>query len=286
MDPNKLVAELSTLLSLPETYYRAQKVLADPMSHSADLAEVIELDTAMTAQLLKLVNCALYRFPGKIDRVDHAISLVGRSALQDLVLATAATHTFRKLSPDLVDMSTFWHHSVYTALLSKQLAARCNPPPAHSESMFIAGLLHDVGQLVLYQTQPELAAQTLAQAEPTDIGLYQSEQNIFGFTHADVGAELLNHWRLPLWLQDVVAHHHEPSRAKDNQQEAYLLHLANFIANRVEPGRNITKCEPRLDSVAWTKSDLNEDVVEPVLEDANTNFMSVLEIIVPGKILI
>jgi putative nucleotidyltransferase with HDIG domain len=276
-----LVRDTRSVVSLPEAYYRLQELIDDPRHDINLVAKVIESDSGLTARLLKAVNSSLYGLPQRIDRVSYAVSLMGSKALRDLILATAIVRTFGKLPAQLVDLSTFWHHSVYCGLVASHLAKHCRI--LHKERMLAAGLLHDLGQLVLYRSQPELSARALAQAEPADDGAYLAEQAVFGYTHAEVGAELLKAWRVPESLQEVVRHHHRPDPASPHALEACVVHIANSIANRVEPARNIADCEMRVSPVAWEITGLSEEAVGSALSAANEGFLDTLEILVPGN---
>jgi putative nucleotidyltransferase with HDIG domain len=276
-----LIDSVRKLISLPEVYYRARELLEDPYSDSGEIGKVIECDTGLTARLLQIVNSALYGLPGRVDRVSHAVTLLGRQTLRDLVLATLAIRVFGRISTQLVDVSTFWHHSVYCGLIAKTLARYCHV--LHAERLLVAGLLHDAGQLVLYHLRPEPAARALALAEPNDDGLYRAERAVFGYTHAMVGAELLRRWALPKSLQTSVAFHHEPERATDYVLETHIVYLANAIANRVEPGRTIEECDFASKSDAWQMVGLSEDQIEVVVADVDLQFLETLDLLMPGQ---
>ncbi len=189
-----------------------------------------------------------------------------------------------RITSDLVDMSTFWHHSVFCALIARLLGKRCNTP--HTERLFGAGLLHDVGQLVIYHELPELARQALASAEPSDDGLYRAEKSVLGFTHGDVGAALFKAWGLPDSLQAAARFHHEPSAANDFAFEAAIVHLANSAANAIEPARNILACRPERDPEAWQLTGLSEEALNEVVPEAEVQFLEVIRIISPHAPLI
>lgn len=281
MDLQNLIKQAQDLISLPEIYYRAQELLDDPSSDAATLARVIETDTGLSVRLLRMANSPFYSPSGRIDRISYAVTLLGNSALRDLILSTVILRAFKNISTRLVDLTSFWHHSLYCGLAARQLSKLKGV--LHGERMLVAGVVHDVGQLLLYQMQPELAKQALMQAAETDDGMYRAEQNVFGFTHCDVGAALLESWNLPAGLREMVAFHHEPARAGQHSLDAALLHLGNFVANRIEPGRQIAECLPVIDPMAWEITGLTEDVLEPVINTANDQFLESLDMLMPGK---
>lgn len=281
MTARELVAGVTNLLSFSTVYLRVNELLQDPQSSAQDLGAVISHEPGLATRLLKIVNSAYYGFPRKIDTLTRAVTIVGTTELEALVLATTAVDAFNRTSTDLVDMSAFWHHSVYCGLAGRFLARRSGV--LHTERLFVAGLLHDVGQLVIYQQIPEQARQALAAAEPTDDGLYRAEQHLLGFTHGDVAAELFERWKLPASIKEAAAFHHEPGRAQEFPLETALVHLANSVANTVEPARNILECRPMRDPQAWESTGLSEEDLDRALAYANEQFFDVIRMISPDK---
>ncbi|MCB1878317.1 MAG: HDOD domain-containing protein [Chromatiales bacterium] len=285
MTPQDLVGDVAELLSLPEVYFRTQELLDDPESTVDQLGKVVEYDVALTTRLLKLVNSAYFARPMRIDRVSHAISLIGRTELQNIILAMSAADVFRKIPNDLVDMSTFWYHSVYAALLARMLSPKAGI--LHGERMFVAGLLHDVGHLVLYSRMPDHSRQVLESAPVTDGGIYEMEKEVIGFTHAEVGDALMEMWKLPDSLRAVVHWHHEPARAPaDFVREVNVVHIANSLANSAEAGRYIVECKSEVEPSAWEATGLSEQRARLFLNDVDREVAGVLQVVAPGAVVI
>lgn len=232
MTPQELVADNIDLVSLPEVCMRVQSMADDPDCTAKELGKVVSQDIALTANLLKLVNSAYYGFPAKIDTVSRAVSVVGIRELRDLTLAMSAVEVFSSIPDDLIDMVSFWRHSVFCGLLGQALASHCNV--LHKERLFISGLLHDVGKLLIYCKLPEVASDILQKIDAGSEDVCAEEQRILGFDHAQVGAELLLLWQLPLSLQEAVAYHHTPELAEIAQLETAIIHLANAVTNYIE----------------------------------------------------
>jgi HD-like signal output (HDOD) protein len=282
--PEELAANVSTLVSLPEAYLRLNALLDEPNTTSADLGAVIAHDPGLATRLLRIVNSAFYGLASQIDELDRAVTIVGRNELRDLVLATVAVETFNKIDSDLVDMSTFWHHSVFCALIARSLGRRCQA--TYPERLFAAGLLHDVGQLVIYHERPELGREALARAEASDDGLHQAEQELLGFTHGEVGAALFAAWGLPETLQAVTRFHHQPLAGNTFLFETAIVHLANSAANTVEPGRNILECRPERHPGSWRLTGLTEEDLEATMPEVEVQFLDVIQILSPDQPLI
>ncbi len=230
--PESLVRDNIQLVSLPEVCMQVQTMADNPNCGADDLGRLIAKDTALTTKLLRLVNSAFYGFTSKVETVNRAVSLVGIAELRNITLAASAAEVFADISADLMDMVSFWRHSVFTGLVARKLAAECHV--LHHERLFTAGLLHDVGRLLIFMRLPEKASEILA-AERRDHGdLYELERAVLGFDHAQAGAELLTFWQLPPALCAAVRYHHQPQEADDAQLEAAIVHLANAITHYLE----------------------------------------------------
>lgn len=285
MDGKDLVAGVAQLVSLPEVCHRVNEMLDDPNVTSNQVGRVIRLDPALTARLLKIVNSALYGFRSRIDTVSQAVTIIGLEELRSLVMASSANLVFNRISTDLVDMDTFWHHSVYTGLVARHLAGQCEL--SGRETIFLTGLLHDVGQLVIYNQLPKEASRILAQTDAQERKLCDVEREVLGFDHTEVGAELLKLWELPRSLWEPVRHHHMPSGSETYPRQSALLHIANAIANTVEPilksSTAPASTPPLVDPTAWELTGLTDAVVDPITRTVNLELLDVLEVICPAN---
>ncbi len=232
MQARDLVADHIELVSLPEVCVRIQELADDPDCSLDDFAAVVAHDPSLTARLLKLVNSAFYGFPSRVETVSRAVGLVGILALRNLALATAAVELFTDLPGQRLALFPFWRHSVFCGLVARNLAEAAQV--LHGERLFVGGLLHDVGRLLIFSRLPEAAARIQAESDPGDCNPELAERRVLGFDHAEVGGELLLAWMLPQALRESVRHHHRPLAAGDHVLEASLLHLANAATHQVE----------------------------------------------------
>lgn len=230
--PENLVRNNIQLVSLPEVCMQVQTMADDPNAGAEDLGRLIRQDTALTTKLLRLVNSAFYGFPSKVETVNRAVSLVGIAELRNITLAASAAEIFADIPGDLMDMVSFWRHSVFTGLVARKLAADCHV--LHNERLFTAGLLHDVGRLLIFMRLPEQAHEILAVERADHNDLCTLERAVLSFDHAEAGAALLEFWKLPPSLCAAVRYHHAPQQANDAELEAAILHLANAITNYLE----------------------------------------------------
>ncbi len=281
MTLDDLVARAGELVSLPEACLRLNDVLADDRSTAEDVAETLRTDPALSARVLKLVNSAFYGLPRRVETVTHAVALLGREEIRTLAFATAAAETFAKVPPEDVNVDSFWRHSVYTAALASVLVRERR---AGRERAFLAGLLHDVGWLVLLHLDPEGSRRVLEADGEGWARLHAAEHEHWGFTHADVGARLLEAWGLPESLWAPVEFHHVPSRARAHPADAARVHLANAVASLREPGILCVEPgdAPSADESAWVAAGLTPEDLEALLPEAEERFDETLEIVFSG----
>lgn len=278
--PSALVAGIGQLVSLPDVALRLNALIDSGTASHADMAEVVSSDPALVARLLRIVNSAAYGLPARVDTVTRAITLVGAEELRALVLATMAAQAFRHIPFDLVDMDTFWQHSIYTALAARAVAAEVRP--AHRERLFLAGLLHDVGELVLYHQLPEVSRRILEAMQHG--GTRETEEfSALGFTHADVGAELLRSWQLPGTLVEPVQFHHDWQSRPEGAPDADIVALANLVAKSMEPGvKSVRRTPVVIDETLWARTGWVSDRQAAIVAAIDAGWYEVMKIIVPG----
>ena len=229
-----LIDDVSYLVSPPDVCVKVFELIESNTASAQDIGEVISHDPSLTARLLRLVNSSFYNFPRRIDTISRAVTIIGIRELYSLVIAVSAIKSFTGLSSKLVNIDTFWRHSIYTGLIARALARDCGV--LHPERLFVAGMMHDIGSLVLYHRLPEQATELLLISDGDEGILHQAELAALGFTHADLGSALMKMWMLPEILQESVCYHHMPSYASEAALEASILHLADSLANQSELG--------------------------------------------------
>jgi len=233
----ELVSNQRALASLPTLYYKVRNALSDPEVVIQTLSELISTDPSLAAAVLRIANSAFYGFPRKIETLSRAIGLIGLNQLGDIVLASTLASTFQGIRPQKMDMTRFWRGSIRRALLCRSMARHLEE--RDPERFFILGLLSDMGHLVLYQAQPDLAAIILDMASCSLVDVAQKERAMLGCDFAEVGAALILKWQLPESFANVVRHQLDPIKAGDQAAEAARLNLAISIAEALERGEQI-----------------------------------------------
>ena len=243
--PQSLVESVMQLISLPEIYLRLQRVIDDPDHSREQVAEVIAYDPALSLRVLRIANSSYYSFPREIETVAAAVSIIGELDLRNLVLATTVVGSMDALGHQGVNIDEFWLHSLRCGIGARLVARAvggCNP-----EVLFLAGILHDLGILVIYQHNASLAAAIARHIEEQHQLRDQAERELLGFDHAEVGALLIDAWGLPRELIEPIRCHHQYQLARQDQTAALMLALANFLAEP-DPGDEAA-ADPRLETM-------------------------------------
>lgn len=257
---DQFVSDVTELISPPEVWVRINDLMDDPGSSVADVASVVSSDAALTSGLLKVANCALYGFPSKVETVSRAITVLGMHELYSIATAVTAAKAFSSIPNNIVDPFTFWKHSVSVAMLAKRIASRSKV--LHPERLFVAGILHDVGALVIFSKAPEISTEFLLSSSGDEGVMSNIEMEAIGFNHAIVGARLLSSWGLPKSLIDAIRHHHSPVEAGDGLMDACILHVADAMANGMEGSSFVAEVSPSefsVDPLVWDVLRITQD---------------------------
>lgn len=258
-----LVSGIPSLSSYSGVLEELEDVLNDPSSTLATMGETIEKDPALTARLLKLGNSSFYGFSSRLETVTEAISLIGIQQVQDLIIASNVVEIFEGVSPEHVSMESFWRHSLACGVAGRLLAIerRVLKP----EKYFVAGLLHDVGRLVIYMRAPDAAREIFACYESKRMMLREAENNVLGFDHEQIAEALLRGWAYPPNLVNAVGNHHHPMAAGVFQLEASLVHLADYVVHTMQIGGSGENFVPALDMRAWQRLELSADFLDSLI---------------------
>lgn len=260
-----LVRESPTLASLPTIYTRLTEAIEDPRASATQIADIIASDSALTARLLRLVNSTFYAFSTRIDTVQQAVLLIGTQPIRDLALATSVLSVFPGIPRELVSMRSFWEHSIATGVTARTLATYRNERRA--ERFFVAGILHDIGRLLLFALRPDAARAALTRSRTEGEPLIVAEQAAFGFDHSEAGSAVLEAWKLPEDLREIVRCHHAPAEAGRYQRDAALVHVADVIATAMKLGDSGDPAVPALAPDAWEQLELAPTILSGLTDE-------------------
>ncbi len=275
--PRELIEQSSDLASPPLVYRRLMEVINHPRGGAGDIANVIKQDTALTARLLKLVNSAFFAFPRPVETVSQAVSVVGTSQVRDLALATSVTDLFKGVPAGVIDVEGFWKHSLACGVCARVIAGLRNE--SNVERFFVAGILHDVGRLVLLLRAPDAVREILDHAAEKESLLYDAERELMGFDHARVGGMLMKHWSMPEALVESLAYHHMPTKAERFPVEAATMHVADILATALELGSSGERFVPPVSAGAWTRLGLEATSVAFAVEEVERQYAASVQLL-------
>ena len=267
----KLIERSSKLGSLPAIVYRVFEVMDDPKSTASQIGKVINDDPALTARLLKLVNSPFYGFSAKVDTVYRAVALIGHKELRSVVVAASAIKVFDGIPSELVDMPAFWKRSLMTAVVSRVLAAFKREKEI--ERFFIAGLLHDIGSLLMYLQLPEEMTEALRQQEE-GANRAEVEKQLLGYHHAEVGGALLKKWNLPPLICQAVGYQLTPEQSPEaGRAAAQLLSLAKAIVDcHLDTDTRDEADSCSVDEALWAANGLDASMLPTILEKVEQQY--------------
>jgi HD-like signal output (HDOD) protein len=277
---DRLVNETEDVYSLPLIYERLTEVINHPRSSIEDITRVISEDQGLTARLLKLANSPLFGYFSRIDSIGKAATIIGTQQLQAMALAVSVMEVFTGIPENLVNMKTFWQHSIACGITARALAIYRRE--ANVERVFAAGILHDVGRLVICTTMPQFFTGLLIAGREEKALLFRMEEESLGFTHAEIGGKLLEKWRIPASIAEPVACHHSPGKARKFPLEAAFIHLADIICKSLGLGFNGERFVPPLESSSWEHLDISPAALEEVVKHVEPQMADTMAILAGG----
>jgi HD-like signal output (HDOD) protein len=238
---SSLAASLRNLPSLPSLYLEIADALQSPTASAQRIAEIASKDPAITAKLLQLSNSAFFGFNQTVFSAAEAVQLLGVGVIQSLAMAVPIFSAFARGKCANFPIDEVWEHAVQTGALGRRIAARHQDDPHFAEQAFCAGLLHDIGKIILADGLADEYSAVLEEARDTGAPLFEIERRHFQATHAETGAYLLALWGLPIPLIEAVANHHHPRRC--GTQEfclAGVVHIADALLHAGSAGTRET----------------------------------------------
>jgi len=255
--PFSLLEKEIILPALPCIFHQINDAINNPRSSARDIADIIQNDSSLSARLLRIANSVLYGFRSKIDTISRAVVVIGTKEVGSLALGITIMTHFNNIPTHIIDMKSFWKHHMACAIASRIIAGYKNT--ANLERLFIGGLLHDIGRLIVCKYMPDELLASIQRAQREDKFLHEVEPETVGLMHSTIGALLLKEWKLPVSLENIVKYHHQPLQAPDRLEPA-IVNLADIIVNAAGIGSSGEQFVPPLDPEAWSYLDLPHSI--------------------------
>lgn len=238
-DPRRIKRITQSIIGLPTLPTIVSKMIElvdNPRTSAASLARLISTDQTLTARILKLANSAYYGYPKEISTVNMAIVVLGFNTVKDMGLSLSVFDIFKsKENNSVFDIARFWEHSIGCGVASRMLAR--NYHSRNASEAFVAGLLHDIGKIILNQYfHPEFTE--ITELVSTGNTLEKAEEAVIGTSHAQVGSWLAEKWNLPEIITQTIRYHHEPWNATKDKVLVATASLANYLCHVSEIGNS------------------------------------------------
>lgn len=275
MDPVSIVRQINSAKTFSQTYYTINELLNSPERSSKKVSETISKDTSLEKILLKLVNSPLYAFPSAIENINQAVSNMGASELNLLILGISGFEFFKSFDIPSTAVHSFWKHAVLCGCIAKLLAGLL--PGVTIERYFVAGLLHDIGKLAMIIVMPEPYSRIQAYALEQTVAASKAEQLVLGFDHCQLGTLLLEEWNVPNALTTLMQYHHDPMRA-DITLEPSIIHLADIMALSIDTATQTPRVIPGILPGVWESLGFPPSILEPVVTQAEDHAAAIMRI--------
>jgi putative nucleotidyltransferase with HDIG domain len=263
-----LTVGLEDLPSLPAVVMELLSTIDQDATDVAVLARKVSHDQALTAKTLRLANSSLYSLQVKVTTIQQAITFLGFQTTRNLITAAAVTGCFPSGLCRGFDDKAFWRHSIASAACARVLARRLR---FNQDYAFTAGLLHDIGRLVLVSRCPERYGQVLAERAAQDCELAVAEKTVLGVDHVEAGVALAQHWNFSDTMCHAIAYHHAPETPGAGFL-ATLVHVANAIVHALDVAREQDELVPDISPVAWTGLGLSGESYLQVFRETELQF--------------
>ncbi len=225
----EFISKAQTLPPAPVFLTRLMVLLNQPDTDSTKVVDLITYDPSLTTSVVRRCNSAYYGFASPVDNVQEAVTRLGFWEIYRIVVMCSANKMLAPAQKGYgMEANELWDHSIATALAAEQVAKDLNEDEAVA---FTAGLLHDIGKVMLSQQLEDTYTKMLSEVEQNGSSLLEAERTLLGFDHANAGGHLLAHWKFPANLVAAVWFHHKPSLAKPHHRLASFVYLGNLIAH-------------------------------------------------------
>lgn len=267
---NIIINKVKRLPTLPAVANKVTRLIKDPTCTAIKVSEVIDKDQSLTTRVLRLVNSAFYSLYTEVTNVRHAVALLGFKTISQMVISISVFDVFKGGQGKEFNREGFWKHSIGCAVVSQMIAQRAHYPKA--DDCFTAGLMHDIGKVVLDQYLHEEMTKVIQLIQEKEIYFADAEKEIMELNHADVGGQVMKNWNIPLPITVAVKHHHQPLNERKGSAFSQdlivdIIRLSNVICRRERIGYSGDTIIPEMNRELWDRLDINQKSINEVIEN-------------------
>ena len=273
-----IIRSVRDLPSLPQVVMELQATMQQEDIDTHALAARITLDSALTAKTLRLANSSFYGMPNKVTTIQQAISVLGFHSIRTMVTACSVTTSFGSGRDAHFDFEAFWRHAIATAVCARVLAPHFKLNP---DSAFTAGLLHDIGALVIVSQFPDAYRAVAAHQREHDCQAMTAERTVLGVDHTAIGRALTAHWRFPPAIQEAVAAHHMAPAQGTEISLATIVNLGNILSHALDLSGAADDQVPPLPLAMWQAMGLSDAAWDKVFLETESVFNDMCQMLTP-----
>lgn len=267
---NIIINKVKRLPTLPAVANKVTRLIKDPTCTAIKVSEVIDKDQSLTTRVLRLVNSAFYSLYTEVTNVRHAVALLGFKTISQMVISISVFDVFKGGQGKEFNREGFWKHSIGCAVVSQMIAQRAHYPKA--DDCFTAGLMHDIGKVVLDQYLHEEMTKVIQLIQEKEIYFADAEKEIMELNHADIGGQVMKNWNIPLPITVAVKHHHQPLNERKGSAFSQdlivdIIRLSNVICRRERIGYSGDTIIPEMNRELWDRLDINQKSINEVIEN-------------------
>jgi putative nucleotidyltransferase with HDIG domain len=273
-----VVNNLDDLPSLPAVVMELLNSIDQEETDITVLAKKVSHDQALTAKTLRLANSSLFGLQVKVTTIQQAITFLGFQSTRNLITAASVTGCFADNQCPGFDHNMFWRHSIATAACAKILARHVR---FNQDYAFTAGLLHDIGRLVLVSSFPQEYAQVIAHQQANDCYTLDAERAVLGIDHVEAGLALAEHWNFSDTMRLAIAGHHDPGKVGAGFLAA-IIHVADAVVHALDLAKKPDDMVPSVSPVAWKALNLNEEICLHLFRETELQFEEIAMVLMPA----
>lgn len=228
------LANVYNLPAMSATMLEVSKLLDDPSTNTAALSKIIGRDQGLSTKILSIANSPLYGLTRKVSTIDFAILIIGYQDIKNIVVALTMVDSFRNKSDKYLDQNSFWMHSMLSGTASKRVAEDLGF--RIGSEAFVAGLLHDLGIPVMHKFFKPEFEKVVDDFDQNQTPIIEAERKYLGLDHQEIGNYLATKWSLPEHLSNSILYHHKPSESPEPDVLTSIVHLVDFMTQKLEVG--------------------------------------------------
>ncbi|MBI5360118.1 MAG: HDOD domain-containing protein [Planctomycetes bacterium] len=264
----KVVSHIIGLPTLPVMLANINRLMMNPRTSAKEVAQLISSDPTITSKILRVVNSSFYGFPSRITTITHAIVILGFNTIKSIILSSSIFDAFKGgTNEQRFNREEFWKHSIACGTAAKVVAKHAGLSAL--EEFFIAGLLHDVGKIIIDQHFHNEFMRILDIVDQKDCLMYKAEEEVLGVTHAELGAWLFEKWNLSKNFVESTSKHHNPVLATENPKYTAVIHLADIVVRSIQIGYPGDHKIPVINENAWKHLNFTPDMFPKLLSETD-----------------